>query len=161
MSVEVKIPSTGESISEVRVAEWLKSEGDEVELDESIVEVESDKASLELPAPAGGVLSKILKKSGESCGVGDVIAVIEERSEARKGGGKKPPASADNQREQVPSRARSLRCSPDHPASRSATRADLPLPTCRFHRSRLLLDLSAGDHTGVRCFPSIDRRRAP
>jgi 2-oxoglutarate dehydrogenase E2 component (dihydrolipoamide succinyltransferase) len=88
MPVEVKIPSTGESISEVRIAEWLKSEGDEVELDEPIVEVESDKASLELPAPASGVLSKIIKKDGESCGVGDVIAVIEESSEARKDGGK-------------------------------------------------------------------------
>jgi len=93
MPVEVKIPSTGESISEVRIAEWLKSEGDEVELDEHIVEVESDKASLELPAPASGVLSKILKKNGESCGVGDAIAVIQERPEARKGGGKKPPAT--------------------------------------------------------------------
>jgi 2-oxoglutarate dehydrogenase E2 component (dihydrolipoamide succinyltransferase) len=100
MPVEVKIPSAGESISEVRIAEWLKSEGDEVELDEPIVEVESDKASLELPAPASGVLSKILKKNGESCGVGDVIAVIEERTEARKGGGEKPSATRTQAKEE-------------------------------------------------------------
>ena len=78
MAVELKIPSAGESISEVQIGEWLKAEGDYVERDEVVVEIETDKASMELPAPAAGVLTKQLRKAGEIVPVGAVIATIEE-----------------------------------------------------------------------------------
>ncbi len=78
MAVELKIPSAGESISEVQIGEWLKAEGDYVERDEIVVEIETDKASMELPAPAAGVLAKQLRKAGEIVPVGAVIAMIEE-----------------------------------------------------------------------------------
>ncbi len=78
MAVEVTIPSAGESISEVQIGQWLKDEGDYVEQDEFLVEIETDKASMELPAPAAGVLGKILKPAGEIVPVGATIATIEE-----------------------------------------------------------------------------------
>ncbi len=73
MSIELKIPDVGESIREVQIGRWLKQEGDSVEQDENVVELETDKASMELPAPAAGVLSKILKQQGDMVAVGEVI----------------------------------------------------------------------------------------
>ncbi len=94
MSVEIKIPSVGESVSEVELGEWLKKEGDAVALDETIVMLESDKATVELPAPASGVLGKILKKQGDSALVGEVIAVIEEGAANGTKAAAKPEAAA-------------------------------------------------------------------
>ncbi len=66
MSLELKIPELGESIQEVQIGKWLKQPGDAVEQDEGFVELETDKASMELPAPAAGVLAEILKKEGDT-----------------------------------------------------------------------------------------------
>jgi 2-oxoglutarate dehydrogenase E2 component (dihydrolipoamide succinyltransferase) len=73
MSVELRIPEVGESISEVQIAEWLKAEGEHVEKDENVAVIETDKATLELPAPISGTLTKILKRQGDQASVGDVI----------------------------------------------------------------------------------------
>ena len=70
MPVELKVPEVGESITEVFIGEWLKSEGDSVEQDEALVEVETDKATLEVPASTGGTLTKILKQQGDTAEVG-------------------------------------------------------------------------------------------
>ncbi|HKO21460.1 MAG TPA: biotin/lipoyl-containing protein, partial [Candidatus Eisenbacteria bacterium] len=78
MAVELRVPEVGESITEVQIGTWLKNEGDAVERDEALVEIESDKATLELPAPVSGTLSQVLKKKGESAKVGDLIATIGE-----------------------------------------------------------------------------------
>lgn len=78
MPVELKVPQSGESITEVQIGEWRKSAGDYVEVDEVLVEIETDKASMELPAPVSGTLTKILKANGAEAAVGDVIALIEE-----------------------------------------------------------------------------------
>jgi 2-oxoglutarate dehydrogenase E2 component (dihydrolipoamide succinyltransferase) len=83
MSVELKVPEVGESITEVQVGKWYKSEGDAVEQDEELVELESEKATLDLRAPTGGVLSKILKRTGEVADVGEVIGRIEENGKQR------------------------------------------------------------------------------
>lgn len=76
MPVELKIPAVGESIAEVVIGAWRKSVGDAVEKDEDLVELETDKATFELPAPAAGVLTQILKKAGETVAIGDVIGSI-------------------------------------------------------------------------------------
>lgn len=76
MAVQIKVPSVGESISEVTIANWLRKDGEEVKLDEIIAELESDKATFEMPASSGGVL-KIIKKTGETAAIGEVIAEIE------------------------------------------------------------------------------------
>ena len=82
MAVDLKVPSVGESINEVFIGTWLKQEGDSVEKDEALVEVETDKATLEVPAPNAGVLSKILKQEGDTADVGEVIAEIDESAAA-------------------------------------------------------------------------------
>ncbi len=78
MAVELKVPAVGESITEVYIGAWLKLEGDAVEKDEPLVEIETDKATLEVPATVSGTLSKVLKQEGESADVGEVIAHIAE-----------------------------------------------------------------------------------
>jgi len=85
MSVDLKVPSVGESITEVFIGEWLKKEGEPVEKDEAVVEVETDKATLEVPASVSGVLSQVLKQEGDSAAVGEVIARIEEGAAAAEG----------------------------------------------------------------------------
>src|SRR6185369_10525974 len=78
MQVELKVPSVGESITEVEIGQWLKNEGDSVAKDENVVVLESEKTTLELPAPAGGVVGKILKRKGETAKVGEVIALLQQ-----------------------------------------------------------------------------------
>ncbi|HLJ11663.1 MAG TPA: biotin/lipoyl-containing protein, partial [Planctomycetaceae bacterium] len=92
MPVELKIPSVGESITEVVVGAWRKSVGDAVEQDEDVVELETDKATFDLPAPAAGVITQILKKSGEAAAVGDVIGYVGEAGE-REVPAQKPEAA--------------------------------------------------------------------
>jgi 2-oxoglutarate dehydrogenase E2 component (dihydrolipoamide succinyltransferase) len=77
MAVELKVPPVGESITEIEIGQWLKAEGDAVNKDENIVALESEKATVELPAPASGVLSRIVKRKGEKALVGEVIAYLE------------------------------------------------------------------------------------
>ena len=74
---DVKVPSVGESINEVFIGAWLKQPGDRVEKDEPLVEVETDKATLEVPASEAGVLQEVLKSEGDTAEVGEVIARIE------------------------------------------------------------------------------------
>lgn len=76
MAVDIKVPSPGESISEVQIARWIKKDGDYVEKDEEIAEIDSDKATLTLAAEANGTL-KILVKEGETIAVGTVVASID------------------------------------------------------------------------------------
>jgi 2-oxoglutarate dehydrogenase E2 component (dihydrolipoamide succinyltransferase) len=76
MPVDVRIPTLGESITEGVIVRWIKSDGDAVQVDEPLLELETDKASVEIPAETAGVL-KILKAAGETVQVGDVVARIE------------------------------------------------------------------------------------
>jgi 2-oxoglutarate dehydrogenase E2 component (dihydrolipoamide succinyltransferase) len=77
MALELKIPAVGESITEVEIGQWLKKEGDAVGVDEPLVELVTDKATLELPSPVAGRLVKILIPSGQAR-VGDAVALLEE-----------------------------------------------------------------------------------
>jgi len=76
MAIEMKVPPVGESITEVTIATWNKKDGDVVKMDEVLCELESDKATFELPAEAEGVL-KIVAKEGETLPIGAVICIIE------------------------------------------------------------------------------------
>jgi len=75
MAIQVKIPTVGESITEVTIANWLKKDGDVVKMDEVIAELESDKATFELTAPQAGVL-KIVKQQGEAVPIGGLVCEI-------------------------------------------------------------------------------------
>ena len=82
MSVSVKMPLLGESVTEGTVTRWLKNEGDPVSTDEPLVEVSTDKVDTEIPAPATGVLLRILAHVDETVAVGAELAVIGEANEA-------------------------------------------------------------------------------
>ncbi len=81
MSLEVKVPVVGESITEVTIARWLKKDGDHVTMDEIIAELESDKATFELPAEATGIL-RLVVQEGDTVEVGGVLCTIEENGTA-------------------------------------------------------------------------------
>ena len=76
MSEKILVPVLGESITEATVAKWLKQEGDTVEADEAIVELETDKVNLEVPSPIDGVLSEINSKEGETVEVGALLCTV-------------------------------------------------------------------------------------
>src|SRR5215212_7004102 len=102
MSIELKIPEVGESVREVQIGRWLKHEGDTVALDENVVELETDKASMELPAPAAGVLAQILKQEGDMVAVGDVIAYLEKQSDGAPSKIPTPQQAMENVAANVP-----------------------------------------------------------
>ncbi|HVU07970.1 MAG TPA: 2-oxoglutarate dehydrogenase complex dihydrolipoyllysine-residue succinyltransferase [Verrucomicrobiae bacterium] len=77
MTIELKVPAVGESITEVEIGDWLKTEGATVAKDEAVAVIETEKATVELPASAAGTLTKILKRKGETAKVGEVVAQME------------------------------------------------------------------------------------
>ena len=97
MSIEIRVPTLGESVTEATIAKWLKKAGDAVGVDEPLVELETDKVSLEVPAPSAGVLSEILVEVGSDVSVGAVIG----RIEAGAGAAAKPAAAKAEAREQA------------------------------------------------------------
>src|ERR1043165_1069589 len=80
--IEVKVPQLSESVSEATLLDWHKKEGEKVSRDENLIDIETDKVVLELPAPADGVLVKIIKKSRDSVGSGEIIAQIDTDAKA-------------------------------------------------------------------------------
>ena len=92
MSEKILVPVLGESITEATVSKWLKNEGDKVEADEPIVELETDKVNLEVPSPVSGILSQINSKDGMIVNVGAILgSVTENLSEADNPSGNKSP----------------------------------------------------------------------
>ena len=100
MAIQIKVPSVGESISEVTIANWLKKDGETVKLDEVIAELESDKATFELTAQSDGVL-KIIKEQGETVPIGELICEIEPSAQTQPSPSSKPePATPVQQGKQ-------------------------------------------------------------
>ena len=91
MAFSVQMPALGESVTEGTVTRWLKQEGDTVELDEPLVEVSTDKVDTEIPAPAAGVLTKIIAQEDDTVEVGGELAVIGDASESAPSPLLKPP----------------------------------------------------------------------
>lgn len=96
MVLEMKVPSPGESISEVEIATWLVQDGDYVEKDQAIAEVDSDKATLELPAEESGIIT-LKAEEGDVVAVGQVVCLIDTDGKPAEGsapsGSTKPAAS--------------------------------------------------------------------
>jgi 2-oxoglutarate dehydrogenase E2 component (dihydrolipoamide succinyltransferase) len=92
MSVEVKVPVLPESVADATLVNWHKQPGDAVSRDENLVDLETDKVVLEVPAPVDGVLEKVVRQDGDTVVAGDLIAVIE------AGAAAKAPASAEGQK---------------------------------------------------------------
>lgn len=104
MRIELKVPGVGESIVEVQIGEWLKREGDVVQRDEALVEIESEKATVELPAPAAGQIVQILKQTGEMAAPDEVIGYLDDEVTAPTSstGGAAPSAAAQAPPQQSP-----------------------------------------------------------
>jgi len=85
MILEMKVPSPGESITEVEIATWLVQDGDYVEKDQAIAEVDSDKATLELPAEASGIIT-LKAEEGDAVAVGQVVCLIDTSAAKPEGG---------------------------------------------------------------------------
>jgi len=112
MEVEIRVPALGESIVDAVIARWLKSEGDEVNQGEALVELETDKVNVEVSAERSGVLQKILKQAGDEVTVGDVLGMIGESAEVATGvrqetalPGKTPEQQSTNGQQQLESPA--------------------------------------------------------
>ncbi|MBZ0132366.1 MAG: dihydrolipoamide succinyltransferase, partial [Rhodocyclaceae bacterium] len=82
MLIDVKVPQLSESVAEATLVSWHKQEGQAVSRDENLIDIETDKVVLELPAPDDGVLVKILKGDGESVVAGEVIAQLDTEAKA-------------------------------------------------------------------------------
>ncbi|MFU0506181.1 2-oxoglutarate dehydrogenase complex dihydrolipoyllysine-residue succinyltransferase [Pseudaminobacter sp. NGMCC 1.201702] len=89
MATEIRVPTLGESVSEATIGKWFKNVGDAIAADEPVLELETDKVTIEVPAPASGTLSEITAQNGETVGVGALLGAISE------GGVKPAPAKAE------------------------------------------------------------------
>lgn len=93
MSIEIKVPQLPESVSSATVGAWTVAEGDSISRDQNVLELETDKVMLDVPATEAGVLKEIRIKAGESVKAGDVLGIIE----AGKGGGDSAPAKKSDE----------------------------------------------------------------
>ena len=101
MSGEIRVPTLGESVSEATIARWLKKAGDAVKMDEPLVELETDKVSLEVPSPMAGVLAEIAAEEGTDVEVGALLGMIEEGEGAPAAKEEKPAAKAEKPAEKA------------------------------------------------------------
>ena len=95
MATEIRVPTLGESVSEATIAQWFKKPGDAVAQDEPLVELETDKVTVEVPAPAAGTLESIVVKEGDTVEVGALLGQIAEGAGAAPAAPAKKEAKAD------------------------------------------------------------------
>jgi 2-oxoglutarate dehydrogenase E2 component (dihydrolipoamide succinyltransferase) len=141
MAVEIKVPSVGESITEGTLSRWLKQEGDTVRVDEPVFELETEKATGEVPAPVAGVLH-ILVPAGETIAIGSVVGRIEEKAAAETRTDKKASAPAPQAKE--PSAPPPVQAPPKEPAASEV----LPSPAARRLADEAGIDLRTLTGTG-------------
>src|SRR3954468_24295678 len=84
--VEIRVPALGESVTEATIGRWFKQAGEAVAADEPVVELETDKVTIEVPAPASGVLAEVAVKDGETVAVGALLGRIKEGATATSTG---------------------------------------------------------------------------
>src|SRR5512141_1441537 len=91
---EIRVPTLGESVTEATIGKWFKKPGEAVAVDEPLVELETDKVTIEVPAPAAGVLSEIAAKDGQTVAVGALLGQIKEGAGAAKAAAAAPAAKS-------------------------------------------------------------------
>src|SRR5579864_723362 len=118
---EIRVPALGESVTEATIGKWFKKPGEAVAVDEPLVELETDKVTIEVPAPAAGVLGNIAVKDGETVAVGALLGEIKEG----------PGAVPAGRPEQKTERAKPIDAGPEQPVPRqqpAATQAPKTAP---------------------------------
>ena len=123
--VEVKVPQLSESVAEATLLQWKKKPGESVSLDEILVEIETDKVVLEVPAPAAGVLAELLKQDGETCVAEEVIAKIDTEAASA-------PARPADTKPATPAAAKPAVATPSASPSSGASTAMPSPPTNRW-----------------------------
>jgi 2-oxoglutarate dehydrogenase E2 component (dihydrolipoamide succinyltransferase) len=121
MATEIKVPTLGESVTEATVGQWFKREGDAVARDEPLVELETDKVTIEVPAPAAGRLEKIAVKDGETVGVGALLGMLAEGA-----AGKAAPIAAGPEEPKEKPAAKTPKAPPAAPARPQPARTGMP-----------------------------------
>src|SRR3954447_6346888 len=116
---EIRVPTLGESVTEATIGRWFKKAGDAVAVDEPLVELETDKVTIEVPAPSAGTLSEIIAADGTTVAVGALLGQITEGT----AGAAKPAASAPA----TPAAAAPAAAAAAAPAAAKAPPADAPL----------------------------------
>jgi 2-oxoglutarate dehydrogenase E2 component (dihydrolipoamide succinyltransferase) len=117
MATEIRVPTLGESVTEATVGKWFKKSGDAVKADEPLVELETDKVTVEVPAPASGVLEEIKVSEGQTVEVGAVLGAIRNGAAASEAKSEKP-AAAPGAAKPAPQ--------PEKPAKNSAAKGEMP-----------------------------------
>ncbi|MBK8008959.1 MAG: 2-oxoglutarate dehydrogenase complex dihydrolipoyllysine-residue succinyltransferase [Rhizobiales bacterium] len=107
MATEIRVPTLGESVTEATIGKWFKKPGDAVKADEPLVELETDKVTVEVPAPAAGVLEEIVAKDGQTVTIGAVLGSIKEGA-----GGATAPAAAPKAAAPVPAKSEAPKAAP-------------------------------------------------
>ncbi len=145
MSIEIKVPQLPESVAEATIGAWHKKAGDKVGRDENIVDLETDKVMLEVPAISDGILTEVLKKEGDTVKSGDVIGLLEEGSAIQV---KAKPAETSDDAGKAPAKAETKAdAKPEAAADAKASSAPAPGPAARKLMSEA--NLSPGDVTGT------------
>lgn len=121
MGVEIRVPTLGESVTEATVGKWFKKTGDAVKADEPLVELETDKVTVEVPAPAAGVLGEILVQQGATVAVGSILAALQEGGAAAAPAVESAPVAAPAAKAApAPQAAPAVSDVPPPPAARKA-----------------------------------------
>ncbi len=105
---DIRVPTLGESVTEATIGKWFKKAGDAVAVDEPLVELETDKVTIEVPAPAAGVLSEIAAKDGTTVAVGALLGQIKEGAVAAKAAAAAPAAKPAQPAAKSPSVAKPI-----------------------------------------------------
>jgi 2-oxoglutarate dehydrogenase E2 component (dihydrolipoamide succinyltransferase) len=138
MAIEIRVPQMGESVTEGVIAQWLKSEGDSVSADEPVVEVETDKITVEVPSPAAGVLRKQSVDEGDTVAVGDILGEIDDAAEA----------TTETEAEPEQAEAEAEASEESEPETRGNGRAPGAVPSARAEARRAGIDITTVQGSG-------------
>lgn len=142
MATEIRVPTLGESVTEATIAKWFKKAGDPISVDETLLELETDKVTLEVPAPAAGTLAEIAAKEGETVTVGALLGMISEGDAKGKAATAKPAA------ETVPAKPAEAKSAA--PQATKKGEAPPPTPAARRMMEEKGVDADAVEGTGKR-----------
>src|SRR6266849_6584949 len=145
MSIEIRVPSLGESIVDATIATWLKHEGDPVQQGDALVELETDKINVEANAEQSGVLQQVIKKEGDNVSVGDILGIISEAAQATPSEQRQPGHATDGRQPVDHHLHRQQQMSID---LLQPSLAGLPLSiTLIFHKSKAAAPMGASPRT--------------
>nr|TFG54505.1 MAG: 2-oxoglutarate dehydrogenase complex dihydrolipoyllysine-residue succinyltransferase [Hyphomicrobiales bacterium] len=151
MSIEIKVPAMGESVSEATIGRWLKAKGDAVQLDEPVVELETDKVAIEVTSPSAGMLEDILVGEGETVKVGAILGAVSEGGTGNAPS--KPSAKVETtkaEKAKITAEPKSEKKPAATPAATKAKPAPSPPPSVRRIAQEDNLDISEIEGSGKR-----------